>query len=164
MSSTRALPTRARTRRNLCAATCVLSSSSLTRLLTELALAQYILDTGVDDACALVLRQLQGRFAELSCQKFSSNVVEKALKLSTVGMEAWKDAIVQELIDCGDHAELLRDQYGNYVLQARACPMFVFCHCVLSGVCLFVCFQGECAVAASMRSCRVSGLATSCCV
>jgi Pumilio-family RNA binding repeat len=78
---------------------------------------QYILDTGLVDACTCVLGQLQGQFASLSCQKFSSNVVEKALKLNTVGMEGWRDAIVQELIDCADHAELLRDQYGNYVLQ-----------------------------------------------
>jgi hypothetical protein len=79
---------------------------------------QYILDTGMVDACNGILSQLQGRFAFLSCQKFASNVVEKALKLTTVGMERWRAAIVQELIDASDHAELLKDQFGNYVLQS----------------------------------------------
>lgn len=79
---------------------------------------QYILDTGIVDACTSILSQLQGQFAKLSCQKFSSNVVEKALKLTTVGMEGWRDIIVKELIDYPDHAELLKDQFGNYVLQS----------------------------------------------
>jgi hypothetical protein len=79
---------------------------------------QYILDTGVVDACERILSQLKGRFAMLSCQKFASNVVEKALKLSTVGMEHWRSVIVRELIDASDHAELLKDQFGNYVLQS----------------------------------------------
>lgn len=79
---------------------------------------QYILDTGMVDACDSILKQLQGRFAYLSCQKFASNVVEKALKLTTVGMEHWRAIIVQELIDAPDHADLLKDQFGNYVLQS----------------------------------------------
>ena len=79
---------------------------------------QYILDTGVVDACERVLSQLKGRFAMLSCQKFASNVVEKALKLSTVGMEHWRNIIVVELTEAADHSELLKDQFGNYVLQS----------------------------------------------
>ena len=85
--------------------------------------AQYILDTGVSDACESILSQLQGCFAALSRQKFASNVVEKALKLTMVGMEKWRDTIVRELIAASDLAELLRDQYGNYVLQVR-CQCF----------------------------------------
>ena len=79
---------------------------------------QYILDTGVVDACTTILEQLRGHFAELSCQKFSSNVVEKALKLSTVGMEGWRDTIVDELVSTDAHADVLKDQFGNYVLQS----------------------------------------------
>ena len=79
---------------------------------------QYIFDTGIIEACVIVLEALRGQFPQLSCQKFSSNVVEKALKIAVPGLEGWRDTIVQELIDYPDHAELLRDQFGNYVLQS----------------------------------------------
>ncbi len=45
---------------------------------------QYVLELGQVDASRAVIRVLAGQFAELSMQKFSSNVVEKCLKLSGV--------------------------------------------------------------------------------
>jgi hypothetical protein len=79
---------------------------------------QYILDTGIPDACESILERCKGQFPQLSCQKFASNVVEKSLTLSTGGLTNWKDVIVAELISCPNHADLLKDQYGNYVLQS----------------------------------------------
>jgi hypothetical protein len=62
---------------------------------------QYVLELGQADASRAVLRRLAGSFAELSTQKFSSNVVEKCLKLGGVvscsmlllgrSVAAWKD-------------------------------------------------------------------------
>jgi hypothetical protein len=45
---------------------------------------QYVLELGQADASRAVIRMLGGHFAELSQQKFSSNVVEKCLKLGGV--------------------------------------------------------------------------------
>jgi pumilio RNA-binding family len=45
---------------------------------------QYILELGHAEASGAVIRTLLGNIAELSMQKFSSNVVEKCLKLSGV--------------------------------------------------------------------------------
>jgi hypothetical protein len=57
--------------------------------------------------------------AAASCvnrQKFSSNVVERCLKQSS---PQWRALIISELISQQSVAELLRDRYGNYVLQVR---------------------------------------------
>eukprot|EP00951_Prasinocladus_malaysianus_P000516 scaffold3860_cov39-Prasinocladus_malaysianus.AAC.1 len=42
---------------------------------------QYVLELGQAEHSAKVMNQLFGHYAELSVQKFSSNVVEKCLKL-----------------------------------------------------------------------------------
>lgn len=42
---------------------------------------QYVLELGHQEACARVLSVLKGHFPELAVQKFSSNVVERCLKL-----------------------------------------------------------------------------------
>lgn len=47
-------------------------------------MVQYVLELGQAEASQAVIRVLAGRFAELSMQKFSSNVVEKCLKLGGV--------------------------------------------------------------------------------
>jgi hypothetical protein len=47
-------------------------------------------------------------------QKFSSNVVERCLKLSSTH---WRAIIIRELTAQDSVAELLKDRYGNYVLQ-----------------------------------------------
>lgn len=44
-------------------------------------MVQYVLELGHAEACSAVVRSLGGKFSELSMQKFSSNVVERCLKL-----------------------------------------------------------------------------------
>ena len=61
-----------------------------------------------------IFRSLRGSFARLSRQKFSSNVVEKCLKIPDPNIRA---AIVAELIEPDSIASLLQCSYGNYVLQ-----------------------------------------------
>lgn len=53
---------------------------------------QYVLELGQPEASACVIQKLRGNLAELSLQKFSSNVIEKCLKLS--GMDVEKEAVV----------------------------------------------------------------------
>jgi hypothetical protein len=45
---------------------------------------QYVLELGQSEASQAIITQLNGHFAELSMQKFSSNVVERCLKLGGV--------------------------------------------------------------------------------
>lgn len=77
---------------------------------------QYVLELGQASASGAVMRNLLGHYAELSMQKFSSNVVEKCLKLG--GMDAEREAIVQEMVTSPLLARLLQDSYGNYVVQS----------------------------------------------
>lgn len=58
--------------------------------------------------------KMEGKYLRLSRQKFSSNVVEKCLRLSSAH---WRVIIIRELIAQPGVADLLRDRYGNYVLQ-----------------------------------------------
>lgn len=92
-------------RRRCCVLTCCLR-------------AQYILDAGLADTSDAVLTQLTGHFGDLSCQKFSSNVVEKCLKLDHRSLDPWRAIIVTELTNYHDLPALLKDQFGNYVVQS----------------------------------------------
>ncbi len=58
--------------------------------------AQYVLDMGHAEASTAVITKLAGHFAELSMQKFSSNVVEKCLKLA--GVDQQREAIIKEMV------------------------------------------------------------------
>ena len=55
-----------------------------------------------------------GRLQHMSRSKFGSPVVEKCLKQSS---SRWRTIIIRELTAQPAVAELLRDRYGNYVLQ-----------------------------------------------
>jgi len=61
-----------------------------------------------------VKMKMEGKYMRLSKQKFSSNVVEKCLKQSSAH---WRSIIINELTEQPGVSELLRDRYGNYVLQ-----------------------------------------------
>ena len=76
---------------------------------------QYILDLGLVWAVAEVIDRLDGNFVHLAMQKFSSNVVEKCLKLSDSEKMA---QIVQELINSTHLPHLLQDPFANYVIQS----------------------------------------------
>jgi len=59
--------------------------------------------------------RLEGSYAFLAMQKFSSNVVEKCLKL---GVEEHRGRLVRELTASSRLGQLLQDQYANYVIQS----------------------------------------------
>jgi len=68
------------------------------------------------DAINLLHSRLIGNYCRLSKQKFSSNVVEKCLR---VGSPEWQSRIIEELMDkkSSPVLSLLQDSYGNYVMQ-----------------------------------------------
>jgi hypothetical protein len=76
---------------------------------------QYILDLKTAWSSTEVMARLEGNYAFLSMQKFSSNVVEKCLKL---GVEEPRSRLVQELMTSPHLGQLLQDQYANYVIQS----------------------------------------------
>lgn len=70
------------------------------------------------------MSRLEGNYAYLAMQKFSSNVVEKCLKL---GVEEYRGRLVRELTQSSRLSQLLQDQYANYVIQSalsvcKVCP------------------------------------------
>jgi pumilio RNA-binding family len=64
------------------------------------------------------MTQLLGNYAELSMQKFSSNVVEKCLKLADASLEKNRNTVVREIMQSPLLDRLLMDPYGNYVVQS----------------------------------------------
>eukprot|EP01026_Neomeris_dumetosa_P063455 TRINITY_DN6023_c0_g2_i8.p3 TRINITY_DN6023_c0_g2~~TRINITY_DN6023_c0_g2_i8.p3 ORF type:complete len:123 (-),score=13.42 TRINITY_DN6023_c0_g2_i8:365-733(-) len=70
------------------------------------------------EATATVMKQLEGDYVELSKQKFSSNVVEKCLKMHQVGIETEREQIIKELSESEVLSQLLQNAYGNYVVQS----------------------------------------------
>lgn len=79
-------------------------------------MVQYVLDLGVPDAGQAIMIRLLGHYAELSTQKFSSNVVEKCLKMS--GLDETRERIIREVMLSPLLPRLLQDAYGNYVVQS----------------------------------------------
>ena len=75
---------------------------------------QAVLDVAPPGVRTNIKVKMEGKYMRLSKQKFSSNVVEKCLKQSSCH---WRTIIIRELIAQPAVAELLRDRYGNYVLQ-----------------------------------------------
>jgi len=71
---------------------------------------------GQDEASGGVMTALMGHYGELSMQKFSSNVVEKCLKLG--GLEPLRHALIRELMVSPLLPRILQDSYGNYVVQS----------------------------------------------
>ena len=75
---------------------------------------QYIIDLNEESFTEPLVRQFQGRIGSLSKHKFSSNVVEKCLRCAS---DLSRDLIVTELLNPGEIDRLLRDSFGNYVIQ-----------------------------------------------
>lgn len=75
---------------------------------------QYIFELQVSQVVKII-DQLEGRYGDLSMQKYSSNVVEKCLKHS-IGEGPRR--VIQELIDDPRLDQIMQDAYGNYVIQA----------------------------------------------
>ncbi|KAK6936978.1 Pumilio RNA-binding repeat [Dillenia turbinata] len=76
---------------------------------------QFVFELGLPWATNDVLDELEGNFADLSMQKYSSNVVEKCLKYAG---EERRPRIIQELISNPRLDQIMQDPYGNYVIQA----------------------------------------------
>jgi hypothetical protein len=76
---------------------------------------QYILDHDMKEYTGPLCHTFLGSVVELSKQKFSSNVVEKSIRVADV---YWKRRLVEELYVSKEEMErLLRDSYANYVVQ-----------------------------------------------
>ncbi|KAL2265475.1 hypothetical protein VTJ83DRAFT_6575 [Remersonia thermophila] len=75
---------------------------------------QYIIDLNEESFTEPLVQQFMGRIVALSKHKFSSNVVEKCLRCSS---DASRERIVNELLGPGEIDRLLRDSFGNYVIQ-----------------------------------------------
>jgi hypothetical protein len=76
---------------------------------------QYVLELGQADASRACIRMLAGHLAELSMQKFSSNVVEKCLKLGGVVSEGYEYLVVLIMARaCGRDIMLLQHHSASY--------------------------------------------------
>ncbi|XP_078172877.1 putative pumilio homolog 7, chloroplastic [Carex rostrata] len=76
---------------------------------------QYLLESKHSSALTKLANQFEGRYQQLSAQKFSSNVVEKCLKVFT---ESEKAKIIFELLAVPQFELMLQHPYSNYVIQA----------------------------------------------
>jgi len=74
---------------------------------------QHLLELGPTAQLKRLRSAFKGKYAELSRRKCASNVVEKSLKTSDY---EWTHEIIGELLQ-SNVAQLLQDNYGNYVMQ-----------------------------------------------
>ncbi|CAJ1426069.1 unnamed protein product [Effrenium voratum] len=75
---------------------------------------QYVLGLQNPEANSMIVSAMMGRLNVLSRQKFSSNVVERCLQLASPEDKA---RMITELAEPRGLGELLRDHFGNYVVQ-----------------------------------------------
>ncbi|KAG5715907.1 Pumilio domain-containing protein C6G9.14 [Termitomyces sp. T112] len=75
---------------------------------------QYILDLNDNRFSDAVIRQFTGNVCALSVQKFSSNVIEKCIR---VAEHNTRKVLIDELLNRTRLEKLLRDSYGNYCVQ-----------------------------------------------
>ena len=76
---------------------------------------QHILEHGDQSNKSRIVERIRGRVLMLSQHKFASNVVEKCVSFAT---SEERGLLIQEV--CQEDASLgsmIRDQYGNYVVQ-----------------------------------------------
>ena len=59
---------------------------------------QYVLELGHVEATATIMKQLYDHYPDLAQQKFSSNVVEKCLKLGGPGLAECRERVIRELM------------------------------------------------------------------
>ncbi|KAI0113722.1 ARM repeat-containing protein [Nemania sp. FL0031] len=75
---------------------------------------QYIIDLNEPTFTEPLAQRFLGKIGSLSRHKFSSNVVEKCLRCAS---DESKDRMVSELLVPGEMERLLKDSFGNYVVQ-----------------------------------------------
>ncbi|KAA8537820.1 hypothetical protein F0562_027600 [Nyssa sinensis] len=76
---------------------------------------QHLLELKIPDVTKNLLRQLEGCYVTLSCNKYASNVVEKCL---TESGEEHSTRIIMELLRSPNASRLLMDPFGNFVIQS----------------------------------------------
>ncbi|TKY75003.1 Pumilio-like 12 [Spatholobus suberectus] len=76
---------------------------------------QHLLSLKVPGVAERLMRQLEGNFFYLACNKYGSNVVEKFFQDSG---EQLSTLIILELLHNPNVAMLLVDPYGNYVIKS----------------------------------------------
>lgn len=75
---------------------------------------QYIIDLNEPAFTEPVVKMFAGRIPQLSRHKFSSNVIEKCLRCASDGS---RDMMISEIVVPGEMERLIRDSFGNYVVQ-----------------------------------------------
>ncbi|PWN50079.1 ARM repeat-containing protein, partial [Violaceomyces palustris] len=75
---------------------------------------QYVLDLNDSRFSDAVIRQFIGNVCLLSVQKFSSNVIEKCIRVSDPSI---RKQLIEELLNRSRLEKLLRDSFANYVVQ-----------------------------------------------
>merc|ERR1712223_383278 len=82
-------------------------------------IVQHLFDIGSRRTTDAVKQKMKGRYVRYAKQKFSSNVVEKVIKHSSMeppnATPNWTKSVVKELLNSSK--ELISDKYGNYCLQ-----------------------------------------------
>jgi hypothetical protein len=76
---------------------------------------QFTIETYGYDLCLGVIQQVYNNMISLSIQKFSSNVVEKCIELSSPN--EFQKVIKDIFLNQNNFSTLLRNKYGNFVLQ-----------------------------------------------
>lgn len=66
------------------------------------------------DITAKLMKQLEGEFMHIACNKYGSNVVEKFLESG----EDHSSQIIMELVGDSNAPMILLDPFGNYVIQS----------------------------------------------
>ncbi|KAJ2080271.1 hypothetical protein H4R24_003189 [Coemansia sp. RSA 988] len=75
---------------------------------------QYVLDLHIPEYSEPLITKFVGHICALSLQKFSSNVMEKCIRLAS---PATRKLLVAPLLQRDKLDMLMRDSYGNYVVQ-----------------------------------------------
>ncbi|KAI9718633.1 MAG: hypothetical protein M1828_006641 [Chrysothrix sp. TS-e1954] len=75
---------------------------------------QYIFDQGEDPYSQHLCRTFLGNIAVLSKQKFSSNVIEKCLRIANDDL---KHLMIDEMLNSPEFERLADDAFANYVVQ-----------------------------------------------
>lgn len=78
-------------------------------------MVQHLLGLKVPEIMENLLRQLEGSFLAMSCNKYASNVVEKFLTESNTELSS---LIIMELLRSDNVCLLLVNPYGNFVIQS----------------------------------------------
>jgi hypothetical protein len=74
---------------------------------------QSILEQWKEEISFEFMTSIQGKVVQLCCQKYSSNVMEKAIKLENI-----RDSVAKELLNEYKMKEIASNQYGCYVLRS----------------------------------------------